>query len=87
MVYNSVVVLFGMQCYAAWYAHVPGLKVLSPYTAEDARGLLKAAIRDPDPVVFLENEILYAIHSYLYLFLFFFFFFFFFSQNFYMLSS
>jgi hypothetical protein len=50
-----------MQCYAAWYAHVPGLKVLAPYSAEDARGLLKAAIRDPDPVVFLENELLYAI--------------------------
>ncbi|XBI37768.1 hypothetical protein VPH35_122994 [Triticum aestivum] len=46
------------QCYAAWYAHVPGLKVLTPYSAEDARGLLKAAIRDPDPVVFLENELL-----------------------------
>ena len=44
-----------------WYAHVPGLKVLAPYSAEDARGLLKAAIRDPDPVVFLENELLYAI--------------------------
>ena len=50
-----------MQCYAAWYAHVPRLKVLAPYSAEDARGLLKAAIRDPDPVVFLENELLYAI--------------------------
>ncbi|VAI74457.1 unnamed protein product [Triticum turgidum subsp. durum] len=48
------------QCYAAWYAHVPGLKVLTPYSAEDARGLLKAAIRDPDPVVFLENELLYG---------------------------
>nr|CAB3483646.1 unnamed protein product [Digitaria exilis] len=48
------------QCYAAWYAHVPGLKVLAPYSAEDARGLLKAAIRDPDPVVFLENELLYG---------------------------
>lgn len=63
MVYNSVVVLFGMQCYGAWYAHVPGLKVLTPYSSEDARGLLKAAIRDPDPVVFLENELLYAILS------------------------
>jgi hypothetical protein len=50
-----------MQCYAAWYAHVPGLKVLAPYSAEDARGLLKAAIRDPDPVVFLENELLYEM--------------------------
>ncbi|GAY36801.1 hypothetical protein CUMW_024650, partial [Citrus unshiu] len=48
------------QCYAAWYASVPGLKVLSPYSSEDARGLLKAAIRDPDPVVFLENELLYG---------------------------
>lgn len=48
------------QCYAAWYAHVPGLKVLCPYSSEDARGLLKAAIRDPDPVVFLENELLYV---------------------------
>lgn len=48
------------QCYAAWYAAVPGLKVLTPYSSEDARGLLKAAIRDPDPVVFLENEILYG---------------------------
>lgn len=46
------------QCYAAWYGAVPGLKVLAPYSAEDARGLLKAAIRDPDPVVFLENELL-----------------------------
>lgn len=54
----------GMQCYAAWYAHVPGLKVLTPYSAEDARGLLKAAIRDPDPVVFLENELLYASLSF-----------------------
>jgi len=49
-----------VQCYAAWYAHVPGLKVLTPYSAEDARGLLKAAIRDPDPVIFLENELLYV---------------------------
>ncbi|BDA40474.1 Pyruvate dehydrogenase E1 component subunit beta, mitochondrial [Coccomyxa sp. Obi] len=48
------------QCFAAWYSHVPGLKVLAPYDAEDSRGLLKAAIRDPDPVVFLENEILYG---------------------------
>ncbi|KAJ7957507.1 Pyruvate dehydrogenase E1 component subunit beta [Quillaja saponaria] len=45
------------HCYAAWYASCPGLKVLSPYSSEDARGLLKAAIRDPDPVVFLENEL------------------------------
>ena len=48
------------QCFAAWYGQVPGLKVVAPYSSEDARGLLKAAIRDPDPVVFLENEILYA---------------------------
>ncbi|KAK9025418.1 hypothetical protein V6N11_038287 [Hibiscus sabdariffa] len=48
------------QCYAAWYATCPGLKVLTPYNSEDARGLLKAAIRDPDPVVFLENELLYG---------------------------
>lgn len=46
------------QCYAAWYSSCPGLKVLAPYSSEDARGLLKAAIRDPDPVVFLENELL-----------------------------
>lgn len=49
------------QCFAAWYAHCPGLKVISPYDAEDCRGLLKAAIRDPDPVVFLENELLYGV--------------------------
>ncbi|XP_058113897.1 uncharacterized protein LOC131256856 isoform X1 [Magnolia sinica] len=49
------------QCYAPWYAHVPGLKVLTPYSSEDARGLLKAAIRDPHPVVFLENEWLYGV--------------------------
>lgn len=48
------------QCFAAWYSQVPGLKVVAPYDSEDARGLLKAAIRDPDPVVFLENEILYG---------------------------
>lgn len=48
------------QCFAAWYGSVPGLKVISPYSAEDARGLLKAAIRDPNPVVFLENELLYG---------------------------
>lgn len=48
------------QCYSAWYAHVPGLKVVAPYTAADAKGLLKAAIRDPNPVVFLEHEILYG---------------------------
>nr|XP_023011538.1 pyruvate dehydrogenase E1 component subunit beta, mitochondrial [Leptinotarsa decemlineata] len=49
------------QCFAAWYAHCPGLKVISPYNSEDCKGLLKAAIRDPDPVVFLENEILYGV--------------------------
>ncbi|ONK56127.1 uncharacterized protein A4U43_C10F4400 [Asparagus officinalis] len=48
------------HCFAAWYGNIPGLKVLAPYSSEDARGLLKAAIRDPDPVVFLENEILYG---------------------------
>ncbi|MFA5120652.1 pyruvate dehydrogenase complex E1 component subunit beta [Zavarzinia sp.] len=48
------------QCYASWYAHCPGMKVVSPYSAADAKGLLKAAIRDPNPVVFLENEILYG---------------------------
>jgi len=48
------------QCFAAWYAHCPGLKVISPYDSEDCKGLLKAAIRDPDPVVFLENELLYG---------------------------
>ncbi|CAK9825691.1 Pyruvate dehydrogenase E1 component subunit beta, mitochondrial [Anthophora retusa] len=49
------------QCFGAWYSHCPGLKVVSPYSSEDAKGLLKAAIRDPDPVVVLENEILYGI--------------------------
>jgi len=48
------------QDYAAWYGQIPGLKVVQPYTAADAKGLLKAAIRDPNPVVFLENEILYG---------------------------
>ncbi len=46
--------------YAAWYSQIPGLKVVMPYTAADAKGLLKAAIRDPNPVIFLENEILYG---------------------------
>ena len=48
------------QCYASWYAHCPGLKVVSPWSGEDAKGLLKAAIRDPNPVVFLENELMYG---------------------------
>ncbi|MCB2081116.1 MAG: pyruvate dehydrogenase complex E1 component subunit beta, partial [Rickettsiales bacterium] len=48
------------QCYASWYAHVPGLKVIAPYTAADHKGLMKSAIRDPNPVIFLENEILYG---------------------------
>ena len=48
------------QDYAAWYAHIPGLKVVMPYTAADAKGLMKSAIRDPNPVIFLENEILYG---------------------------
>jgi pyruvate dehydrogenase E1 component beta subunit len=48
------------QCYASWYSHIPGLKVLSPWSSEDAKGLLKTAIRDPDPVIFLENEVLYG---------------------------
>jgi pyruvate dehydrogenase E1 component beta subunit len=48
------------QDYAAWYSQIPGLKVVSPYTAADFKGLLKSAIRDPNPVIFLENEILYG---------------------------
>ena len=48
------------QCYASWYAHVPGMIVVSPFSAADAKGLLKAAIRNPNPVIFLENEILYG---------------------------
>jgi len=48
------------QCYASWYAHCPGLIVVAPYSAADAKGLLKSAIRDPNPVIFLENEILYG---------------------------
>ena len=48
------------QCYASWFAHVPGMIVVSPFSAADAKGLLKAAIRNPNPVVFLENEILYG---------------------------
>ncbi len=48
------------QDYASWYAHVPGIRVIAPYFASDAKGLLKAAIRDPNPVIFLENEIAYG---------------------------
>jgi pyruvate dehydrogenase E1 component beta subunit len=51
------------QCYASWYAHVPGLKVVAPWSSADAKGLLRAAIRDPNPVIVLENEILYG-HTY-----------------------
>ncbi len=51
------------QDFSAWYSHIPGLKVIAPYTAADAKGLLKSAIRDPNPVIFLENEILYG-HSF-----------------------
>ncbi|KAM4021502.1 pyruvate dehydrogenase E1 component subunit beta, mitochondrial [Anomaloglossus baeobatrachus] len=49
------------QCFAAWYGHCPGLKVVSPWNAEDARGLMKAAIRDDNPVVVLENELMYGV--------------------------
>lgn len=49
------------QCFAAWYSSVPGLKVVAPWSAEDARGLMKAAVRDENPIVFLENELLYGI--------------------------
>ena len=48
------------QCYASWYAHVPGLKVVAPWSSADSKGLLRAAIRDPNPIIFLENEILYG---------------------------
>ncbi len=48
------------QCFASWYAHVPGLKVVAPYTGADFKGLLKSAIRDPNPVVFLEHELVYG---------------------------
>ncbi|MDA8573966.1 pyruvate dehydrogenase complex E1 component subunit beta [Alphaproteobacteria bacterium] len=48
------------QCFASWFAHCPGLKVVSPWSAGDAKGLLKAAIRDPNPIIFLENEVLYG---------------------------
>ncbi len=48
------------QCFASWYAHCPGLKVIAPHNAADAKGLLKAAIRDPNPVIFLEHELMYG---------------------------
>jgi len=48
------------QCYASWYGHIPGLKVVAPWSAADAKGLMKAAIRDPNPVIVLENEIMYG---------------------------
>ena len=48
------------QCYASWYAHCPGLKVVTPWSSADAKGLLKSAIRDPNPVIFLENEVMYG---------------------------
>ncbi len=48
------------QCFASWYAHCPGLKVIAPWSSEDAKGLLRAAIRDPNPVIFLENEVVYG---------------------------
>jgi len=48
------------QCYASWYSSIPGLKVISPYSASDCKGLLKSAIRDPNPIIFLENEITYG---------------------------
>jgi len=50
------------QDYSAWYSQVPGLKVIAPFSAADYKGLLKAAIRDPNPVIFLENEMLYGPH-------------------------
>jgi pyruvate dehydrogenase E1 component beta subunit len=51
------------QDYSSWYSHIPGLKVIAPFSAADAKGLLKAAIRDPNPVIFLENEVLYGHHG------------------------
>jgi len=50
------------QCYASWYGSIPGLKVIAPYSSADAKGLLKSAIRDPNPIVFLENEITYGFN-------------------------
>jgi pyruvate dehydrogenase E1 component beta subunit len=49
------------QCYASWYAHCPGLKVIAPFTAKDTKALLKSAIKDENPIVFLENELLYGV--------------------------
>ena len=49
------------QCFASWYGSVPGLKVVTPWNVEDVRGLLKASIRDNDPVIFLENEMMYGV--------------------------
>ena len=57
---NGAAARVAAQCYAGWYAHVPGLKVVAPFSAGDAKGLLKSAIRDSSPVIFLENEILYG---------------------------
>ncbi len=48
------------QCFASWFSHIPGLKVIAPYSAKDCKALLKAAIRDPNPVIFLENELMYG---------------------------
>lgn len=48
------------QCYAAWYSHIPGLKVIAPYSAKDCKSLLKAAIKDPNPIIFLEHELMYG---------------------------
>lgn len=58
--YYSGVAAQHSQCFAAWYGSVPGLKVVAPWSSEDARGLTKAAIRDNNPVVILENELLYG---------------------------
>ena len=53
------------QCFASWYSHIPGLKVVSPWSSEDAKGLLKSAIRDPNPIVFLENEVMSVSYTHL----------------------
>lgn len=58
--YNEGVAAQHSQCFAAWYSSIPGLKVVAPWSSEDARGLVKAAIRDENPVVILENEMLYG---------------------------